>query len=94
MIYFNLKDNNLVNKLENKLILSKDIAYKSHQELYPEKWDAILEERKTRLENKYFPNIEASTDNFQCRKCKGNKCAPYYAPLFLLIVDYTKVRKP
>jgi DNA-directed RNA polymerase subunit M/transcription elongation factor TFIIS len=79
MIYFNLKDNTLIEKLENKIILSKDIAYKSHQQLYPEKWDAILEERKTRLENKYFPKIEASTDNFHCRKCKGNKCTYYQA---------------
>lgn len=79
MIYFNLKDNILIQKLENKEILSRDIAYKSHQELYPEKWSVILEERKTRLENKYFPNIEASTENFNCRKCKGNKCTYYQA---------------
>jgi DNA-directed RNA polymerase subunit M/transcription elongation factor TFIIS len=79
MIYFILKDNIIINKLKNKQLLTKEIAYKSHQELYPEKWNAILEERKTLLENKYFPKIEASTDNFHCRKCKGNKCTYYQA---------------
>ena len=51
----------------------------SHQELNPEMWEEMMEDRKIRLENKYFPKIEASTDNFQCRKCKKNKCTYYQA---------------
>ena len=77
MIYFNLKNPDILKKILNKTIKSSDFAFKSHQELYPEKWDKLIEEKKQRLENKYFPKIEASTDNFICRKCKSNKCTYY-----------------
>ena len=53
------------------------MAFKTNQELYPEKWNKIIEDKKLRLENKYFPKIEASTDNFNCRKCKSNQCTYY-----------------
>jgi transcription elongation factor S-II len=79
MIYFTLKNEDIQNKLMTGVIKSKDIAYKSHQDLYPEKWQAMIEDRKIRLENKYFPKIEASTDNFKCRKCKKNRCTYYQA---------------
>lgn len=77
MIYFNLKNPELLKKIMNKTINSYELAYKTHQELYPEKWDKLIEDKKLRLENKYFPKIEASTDNFICRKCKSNKCTYY-----------------
>lgn len=79
MIYFTLKNEYIQNNLMSGVIKSKDLAYKSHQELNPEKWQAMLEDRKIRLENKYFPKIEASTDNFKCRKCKKNRCTYYQA---------------
>ena len=28
-------------------------------------------------EDRYAPKLEASTDNFTCRKCKSNKCSYY-----------------
>ena len=37
----------------------------------------IIEEKKIRDENKYTPKLEASTDNFTCRKCKSKKCSYY-----------------
>jgi transcription elongation factor S-II len=77
MIYFNLKNPEILKKIVNKTIKSHEFAFKTHQELYPEKWDKLIEEKKQRLENKYFPKIEASTDNFICRKCKSNKCTYY-----------------
>ena len=49
----------------------------THQELLPEKWEPLIEEKKIRLENKYCPKLEASTDNFTCGKCKSKKCTYY-----------------
>jgi transcription elongation factor S-II len=78
-IYFTLKNDVIRNKILNEQFLAKDIAYKTHQDFNPEQWEKMMEDRKTRLENKYFPKVEASTDNFQCRKCKKNKCTYYQA---------------
>lgn len=77
MIYFNLKKKEFLEKLLNGTVKCCDIAYKTQQDLYPEKWSQMIEDKKLRLENKYFPKIEASTDNFNCRKCKSNKCTYY-----------------
>lgn len=76
-VYINLKNKNLLNKIINKEILAHEVAFMTHQEMNPEKWNKLLEIQKERDENKYAPKIEASTDNFTCRKCKSNKCSYY-----------------
>lgn len=79
MVYFLLKSEEIIKKIMDQEILPRDIAYKTNRELFPEKWNALLESKKIRLENKYFPKIEASTDNFECRRCKKNRCTYYQA---------------
>ena len=76
-VYFTLKNPEIIKKIKNGTFKSTEIAFKSHQELYPENWTILMEDKKLRLENKYFPKIEASTDNFTCRKCKSNECTYY-----------------
>ena len=70
-IYFNLKNNNIIEKLKNKTIKSYKFAEITQQELFPEKWKPILEDLKIKNENKYIPKIQASTDDFECYKCKS-----------------------
>lgn len=77
MILCFIKNPENVSKIMNNEIKSSQIAFKQYNELYPEKWEKLLEEKRLRLENKYFPKIEASTDIFTCRKCKSNKCTYY-----------------
>lgn len=81
MLYFTLKQERIQAKIMDGVILCKNFAYMSHQELNPEYWDVMLEDRKIRLENKYFPKIMASTNDFTCRKCKKNQCTYYLAQL-------------
>ena len=76
-ILFNLKIPSIVDKINKKEILSKDVAFLSHMELLPEKWDIKMKEKELRLENKFFPKIEANTDNFTCGKCKSKACTYY-----------------
>lgn len=76
-IMFNLKNKQLLAKIINKKIKDIDIVFMQYDELQPKKWEHLIEEKNTRLENRYFPKIEASTDNFTCRKCKSNKCTYY-----------------
>ena len=75
-IYFNLTDE-LVEKVNNKTIKAHEIAYMTHQELKPEKWAKLIEDKKMKDEHRYTPKIEASTDNFTCYKCKSKKCTFY-----------------
>ena len=76
-VYFILKNKDILDKINSGILKSNEIAYKTHQELYPDKWDMQIEEKRKRIENKYFPKIEASTDMYTCRKCKKNQCTYY-----------------
>lgn len=75
-IYFNLNIQ-LLEKINNKDIKPHEIAFMTHQELQPEKWKILIESKKIKDENRYSPNIEATTDAYTCRNCKSNKCWHY-----------------
>lgn len=76
-LIINLKNNDLLSKLLSKSLNAHEFVFMSHQELRPELWDSLIEEKKIKDENKYTPKIEASTDNFICAKCKSKKCTYY-----------------
>ena len=76
-IIFNLNNENLFNKLINKEIKAHELVFMNHQELRPDIWNILIEEKKIKDENKFSPKIEASTDDFTCFKCKSNKCTFY-----------------
>lgn len=77
MIFHNLKNEAIVEKLNTNVIKPHEISFLTHVELLPEKWQQEIEDKKLRLENKFFPKIEASTDNFTCGKCKSKACTYY-----------------
>ena len=76
-IIFNLNNEILFNKLINKEIKAHELVFMNHQELRPDIWNILIEEKKIKDENKFSPKIEASTDDFTCFKCKSNKCTFY-----------------
>jgi len=76
-VYINLKKPNVVALILEKTISAKDLAFMTHQEICPDKWKKLIEDKKVRDKQKYEPNIEASTDNFTCNKCKSKKCTYY-----------------
>ena len=77
IIFHNIKNEDIIKKIKNKEIIPHKFAFMSHIDLFPEKWNKKLNDKKIRLENKFFPKIEASTDNFTCGKCKSNACTYY-----------------
>jgi transcription elongation factor S-II len=77
IIFHSIKNPIILNKIKNRLIEPHKISFLSHIDLLPEKWNILLKEKRLRLENKYFPKIEASTDNFTCGKCKSKACTYY-----------------
>lgn len=76
-IFINLRDENILQKMKNKEIQAHKLAFMTHQEMSPEKWHKLIEDKKIRDQNKYEPKLEASTDKFTCRKCSSKKCTYY-----------------
>ncbi len=77
-VYLNIKDNPYILKLlKDDEIKAHTIAFMTHQELRPDKWDELIDQKIKRDKYKFETNIEASTDRFVCSKCKQNKCTYY-----------------
>lgn len=68
-----IKNKNLLTKLKNKEYLPHDLAFMSREELYPEKWIAIIEKQNRKLKEAYEINEVSMTDLIKCGKCKKNK---------------------
>lgn len=69
-----------IEKIKKFIILGykpQDFAFMTHQELDPERWKKLIEEKIIRDKNNFEVKIEASTDTFTCRRCKQNKCVYY-----------------
>lgn len=65
------KNSELVESIKSKKIDPSKIADLRPQELNPEKYEKIQKKRDIEEYNK---NNQASTDIFQCAKCKNRKC--------------------
>jgi len=76
-IHSNLKNDRLIKMVINGEIKSQDIAFMTHQEMDPEKWEELIKAKSIRDKNKFEQNLEAATDTFTCRKCKSKKCTYY-----------------
>lgn len=76
-IYVNMKEPVLLKMLKTGEIQGKDMGFLTHQEMKPEKWMVLIENKIIRNASKYNNNIEASTDMFTCKKCKSKRCTYY-----------------
>jgi DNA-directed RNA polymerase subunit M/transcription elongation factor TFIIS len=73
-VYINLTKTNLIQKVIEKEIKPEDIAFMTHQEYEPEKWNELIQQKIKKDASKFNDNIEASTDVYVCRRCKSRKC--------------------
>jgi DNA-directed RNA polymerase subunit M/transcription elongation factor TFIIS len=55
-------------------ILPQQVAFMNHQQYAPERWQRMMEEKARREASKYNTEIQASTDVYQCKRCKSRKC--------------------
>jgi DNA-directed RNA polymerase subunit M/transcription elongation factor TFIIS len=76
-IYINLKNDRLIKMVNDGEIKSQDIAFMTHQEICPEKWEELIKAKSIRDKNKFEQNLEAMTDRYTCRKCKSKRCSYY-----------------
>jgi DNA-directed RNA polymerase subunit M/transcription elongation factor TFIIS len=54
----------------------QDLPFMIHQELAPEQWEVLLEEKRKRDQSIYNEE-EVEDGDFQCSKCKSHKCKWY-----------------
>ncbi len=73
-IFINLKNGKIIELLNDKTISAKYVATMTHQEMNPQRWDKLIQDKIKRDKNKFETNIEAATDTFKCRKCQSKKC--------------------
>ncbi len=78
-VYTNLKNPHLLEQINNGDITAQSLAFMTHQEMKPERWEELIKNKMKRDENKYnsTENIQASTDMFTCKKCKSKRCTYY-----------------
>ena len=76
-IWVNLRDKETISRIENKEIRPHQLGLMTHQEIAPDKWEKLIQEKKEKDENRYAPKLDGNTDMFTCRKCKSNKCSYY-----------------
>lgn len=76
-VYINLKNKLLVQMVITHTIKAHEIAFMTHHEMCPEKWDNLIAKKSIRDKNKFEQNLEAATDTFTCRKCRSKKCTYY-----------------
>jgi hypothetical protein len=76
-IYINLGNSVLLNHVKDGTVPVKALAFMTHQEMQPEKWDALIQAKIKKDKSKYDTQQEAMTDTFKCRKCYSNKCSYY-----------------
>lgn len=67
----------LMSALQSKAMLPHTIAFMTHQELQPERWAQLIEQKSKRDKLKFENNVAAATSMFTCRKCKGKNCTYY-----------------
>jgi transcription elongation factor S-II len=76
--YINLKRSPaLIEQIAKESIKPHQVAFLTHQEMSPEKWDELIQIKIKRDLNKDEMKLEASTDTFTCRKCHSKKCTYY-----------------
>lgn len=72
-----VKNTLLLNRLKTGEFKAHELAFMSHQELFPEKWKSLIEEKIKRDQNEGKVDLSAATDEFYCFRCKKRKCSYY-----------------
>ena len=76
-ILSNIKNNDLLERLNKKEFLPHELAYMTHQEMNPKIWEVLINKKMKRKQNLCEINMNAATDEFKCYKCKQRKTTYY-----------------
>jgi transcription elongation factor S-II len=72
-----LKNKRLMIRLKKKEFTPQQLINMSYQELFPENWKELIDEKYRRDKVLYETKKEAMTDQFLCRRCKSRETCYY-----------------
>ena len=67
----------LIEKVRDPKFKLENIATMAFQEIFPEHWKKMMDEKYKRDKMLYEEKLEAMTDQFKCSRCKSKKCTYY-----------------
>lgn len=77
MVFNNLSSPTIVDGLISGDILPQAVAFMTHQEIQPDKWNPLIEKKTKRDASKCDKKVGASTAMFTCSRCKSKNCTYY-----------------
>ena len=77
MVFNNIRAQKVVDGLCSGDILPQTVAFMTHQEIQPEKWNPLIERKTKRDASKCDKKVGASTAMFTCSRCKSKNCTYY-----------------
>jgi len=77
MVFNNLSSQTVVDGLISGDILPQAVAFMTHQEIQPEKWNPLIDKKTKRDASKCDKKIGASTAMFTCSRCQSKNCTYY-----------------
>ena len=72
-----VKNTNLLERLKKGEFKPHEMAFMTHQEIFPEKWKSLINMKIKRDKKEGEVDLSAATDEFFCFKCKKRKCSYY-----------------
>jgi transcription elongation factor S-II len=72
-----VKNKRLLARLEKNEFTPEKLVNMSYQELFPENWKELIDEKYRRDKVLFETKKEAMTDQFQCKRCKGRETCYY-----------------
>jgi transcription elongation factor S-II len=77
MVFSNINRPTVRDGLISGDILPQGVAFMTHQEIQPEKWNPLIEKKTKRDASKCDKKIGASTAMFTCSRCQSKNCTYY-----------------
>lgn len=75
-IYRNLSPDILAG-IQSGELTPQSLAFMTHQEMNPERWNTLIQQKTKRDASRFDTKIEASTDMYTCKKCRSKRCTYY-----------------
>ncbi len=72
-----LNNTGLLTRVKAGVVAAKEVATLSPQELFPEMWQTLMEEKRNKEELKFASRVQATTDAYKCRRCGSVECTFY-----------------
>jgi DNA-directed RNA polymerase subunit M/transcription elongation factor TFIIS len=72
-----IENKHFLESIKSGVIKCRDVAFLTHQEMYPEIWKELLEAKIKRDANKFEVDKRGATSEFKCRKCHKRECSYY-----------------